>query len=60
MDIEVDQPDIEQLQQGLNVVGTELANPRNIPVFNLTARLDAKQENMNRNHRQLVETFLRS
>jgi len=52
MDIEADQPDFEQ---GLNVVGTELAKPRSIPVFNLAARMDALNGRTNGHHARKYE-----
>ncbi|RPB25786.1 hypothetical protein L211DRAFT_56358 [Terfezia boudieri ATCC MYA-4762] len=46
MDVEADQPDFEQLQQGLTLATTQLAKLRNMPVFNMAARLDTMQQNM--------------
>ena len=71
MDIDGEEPHFGRLQEGLNTVGTELSRLRNLPVFDLVARMeaipesinarmDAIQESINRNHRQLVEMFLRS
>ncbi|RPB19075.1 hypothetical protein L211DRAFT_665236 [Terfezia boudieri ATCC MYA-4762] len=43
---QADQPDFEQLQQGLTLATTQLAKLRNMPVFNMAARLDTRQQNM--------------